>query len=51
MNNTEHNAILKRLEAIGNNMNNLDIKDPNFTEKYLEQGNKLLVVTKEIKKL
>jgi hypothetical protein len=51
MNNTEHNAILKRLKVIGNNMNNLDMKDPNYTEKYIEQGGKLLAVTKEIKKL
>ncbi len=51
MNNVERNAILKRLKVIGDNMNNLDMLDPKFTEKYLEQGNKLLDVTKEIKKL
>ncbi len=50
MNNVKRNAILKRLKVIGNDMDNLDRNDPNFTEKYVEQGNKLLAVTKELNK-
>jgi hypothetical protein len=51
MSNTKKvDGVLKRLTAIRNNMANLDVKDPKFTEKYLEQGNKLRTILKELNK-